>query len=418
MVSNVYLPGVLTRVNLLKNSIYYIVVCYMLLTLIAVKAGSQQISALRLQSSEVAAALPNQLPLIYLGPGINCVAALFANDKMGSINVINLEGEPIFRASIGPYANICGMLGSRSQKVWVRLEAPEESWDYKLYDIIENRLVADFWSKDFLWPSPGGVYFYSKPDVDGPHVPIVYDQNGKKIGVLPNDFGPRATYSTNDTSIWLLDGYILKEISIPALKPLREYTLTQFDEPEMNARLCASPDGTVFAAYNDSFTVIIDVVTGEQSKVTFPKATFLSIISLNENFILADSGRYFIHIHYLKETPYLDLYKKAFTGYDAVFTDTTFPGLSGPVWCPAQTWVSYETILIINYRCRGSKNGTCVKSALLELPIEDGQLPFMQAIDGLATIEYPLSLNRLVSFNPNKELVNGLNINIYSIIKE
>ena len=413
-----YFAVVLTRVNLLKNSICHFAACCMLVALVATKAEPQHITALRLQSTEAVSALVDQLPLIYLGPGINCLAALSVNDEMGNINVLNLEGDPIFTAPVGPYASICGMLGGKSEKAWVRSMDAEVGWDYMLFDIVEKKLVADFWSKDFLWPSPGGAYFYCKPDVDGPYVPAVYAQNGKKIGVLPNNFGSWATHSTDDSSIWLLDGYILKEISIPGLKSLREYTLSQFDEPDMNVCLSASPDGTVFAAYNDSFAVIIDIVTGEQSIVTFPKATFLSIITLNDNFILSDSGKYFIHIHYLKERPYLDLYKKASTGYDVVITDATFPGLTGPVWCPAQTWVSYGTILIINYCCGGSKYGTCVKSALLELPIKDGQIPFMQAIDGLATIEYPLSSNRLVSFDPNKERANSLNINVYSIVKE
>ncbi len=399
---------------MLKNNISYFAAFCILLSVVVTEAEPPQISELNLQHTRVVSAPLDNLPLRLLSPGVNCVAALWGDDNMGTINVFNLSGETTFTASVGPYPNNCGMLGSRSHKVWIRSEAPEESWDYELFDIDTKRSISQFWSKDFLWPSQGGEYFYCKFEAVESNEPTLYAQDGKEIGVLPHGSGPWATYSTDDSSIWMLDGNILKQISIVTLRTLREYTLSQFDAPYLAVSLSASPDGTVFAASNDSLTVILDVLTGGQSKVTFPNRTF---ISLNDNFILSDSGMYFVHIFYLKKMPYFDLYGKVPGGYDLIVSNTAFPDWTTPVRYPPYHWAFYGNILIINY-LYGSKYGTCSKSALLEIPINDGQSPFMQAIDGLAIVEYPPSSNKLFSFDPNKGRANSLHIHVYSIVKE
>ena len=155
------------------------------------------------------------------------VAIISGSESNKSLIVFDSNGEIVFSTKCNNGAGICELIDD-GRNVFICCLLTERQYLSEVFDISKQSKILSFESKFIISPSPSGKYYYTMYEPVTQPRQDIYDENGEFIRSIKTKYGVWEAKALNDSELIMLDGNILKIISIQMKGNLRNYQKPNF----------------------------------------------------------------------------------------------------------------------------------------------------------------------------------------------
>ena len=338
------------------------------------------------------------------------VAIISTSSLKKSLIVFNSNGDIVFSAECNDRATYCELI-DEGTRVFIRCLLTEKQYLSEVYDISKQSKILSFESKFPIKPSPSGGYFYTIYDLAIQPRQDIFNENGEFIGSIKSQYGVWEATALNDNELIMLDGNILKIISIPDLTVTRERKFEELSKPALQMGLSIDPDGDFCCAYNSENIVIYDISSDIWNCI---EASHPGLYGSEENIFISNSGKYITSNTWIRNSniPHYSLFFKTDSGYKNIARFKELP-ISRSVSIPNNPGSYFDGTTISLYYTYYPRTGVYFSSAIIKLPEKSDSAFYTYGTSGVLL---PSNDGRLINFQFGDSLTSSLTIEILNVL--
>jgi len=338
------------------------------------------------------------------------VAIISGSESNKSLIVFDSNGEIVFSTKCNNGAGICELIDD-GRNVFICCLLTERQYLSEVFDISKQSKILSFESKFIISPSPSGKYYYTMYEPVTQPRQDIYDENGEFIRSIKTKYGVWEAKALNDSELIMLDGNILKIISIPDLTISNEREFKELSKAELRLGLSISSDRCFCSAYNSEHIVIYNIFSDAWSCI---EASHPGHGNSQEEIFISDSAKYITSVTWKQDSkiPHYSLFVKTDSEYTIASRFKELP-ISHSVAVPDDPRYYFTGSTILLYYDHYPRTGVYFSSAIIKVP-ESSDTTFYSY--GTSGVLLPSNDSRLINFQFGDSLTSSLTIEILNVL--